>query len=208
MTHHLGPNQLDELAALGTATIGEVTGGAVHILDSGIRPLEAPAARTAGYALVVRCSPGDNLALHLALAQVMATGVLMVDYGGSTSSGPFGEIMALADKTRGVRGLVIDGTVRDRIEIVAMGFPVFCRGTAIPGTTKQDRGHIGVGCTFGDIPIEQGNIVVADADAIVVFDARDADDILAEGSARIRREADIMERIRNGETTCAILGLN
>lgn len=208
MTHHLGPSQLDELAALGTATIGEVAGGAVRILDAGIRPLAAQAARTAGYALTVRCRPGDNLALHLALAQVTVTEILMVDYGGSTSSGPFGEIMALAAKTRGARGLVIDGTVRDRTQIVAMGFPVFCRGTAIPGTTKQDRGHIGVGCTFGDIPIEQGNIVVADADAIVVFDARDAGDILAEGTARIRRETDIMERIRNGETTCAILGLN
>lgn len=208
MTQRLGPGQLDALAALGTATIGEVARGAVRILDAGIRPLATPAGRTAGHALTVRCRPGDNLALHLALAQVTNTMILVVDYGGSTSSGPFGEIMALAAKTRGARGLVIDGTVRDRAEIVAMGFPVFCRGTDIRGTTKQDRGHVGVGCTVGDIRIEQDNLVVADADAIVVFDAGDAEHILAEGTARIRREADIMERIRKGETTCDILGLN
>jgi 4-hydroxy-4-methyl-2-oxoglutarate aldolase len=208
LTHRLGPEQLDALAALGTATIGEVAGSEVRILDAGIQPLAAPAVRTAGHALTVQCRPGDNLAIHLALAQVTATEILIVDYGGSTSSGPFGEIMALAAKTRGARGLVIDGTVRDRFEIVTMDFPVFCRGTAIPGTTKQDRGQIGVGCAVGGISITQGDLVVADADAIVVFDAGNAEDILAEGAARLRREADIMERIRNGETTCEIFGLH
>lgn len=208
MTHRLAPEELDALAALGTATIGEVAGKDVRILDAAIQPLATSPGRAAGHALTVRCRPGDNLAIHLALAQVTGTDFLVVDYAGCVTSGPFGEVMALAAKTRGARGLIIDGTVRDRAEIVAMGFPVFCRGTAIPGTTKKDRGEIGAGCTVAGIEIAQGDLVVADADAIVVLDAGDASDVLAEGTARLRREADIMDRIRNGETTCEIFGLN
>lgn len=193
------------MAALGTATIGEAAPSA-RIVALPLRPL-APEMVAAGPALTVRCRPGDNLALHRAIAAAVPGDVLVVDYGGSTESGPFGEIMALACQLRGMAGLVTDGSVRDSARLIEMGFPVFARGLNIRGTTKLDHGEIGQPVTLGGVRIERGDLVVADADAVLVVPAADADAALSAGEARAAKEARMMERLRAGETSLQILGL-
>ncbi len=195
----------ERLVALGTATIAEAAPG-VRILEAGLRPL-APRMTLAGPARTVRCRPGDNLALHLAIAKALPGEVLVADYGGSTGSGPFGEIMALACELRGIAGLVIDGTVRDSAEIAAMGFPVFARGVNIRGTTKADRGEIGLPVVICGTRVATGDWVVADADAVIVIPAGTVDAAHAAAEARAAREAEFKRRLRANESTLAILGL-
>ena len=122
------------------------------------------------------------------------------------TTGPFGEIMATAARIAGITGLVIDGCVRDSAQIVESRFPVFCRGTAIPGTTKSCRGEIGTACTIGEVEIRTGDLVVADRDAIVILDPGTVGDAIAKGERRAVREAEVMDRLRRGETTCQIFG--
>ena len=162
----------------------------------------------AGRALTVRCRSGDNLALHRAIAVAKPGDVLVVDYGGSLDSGHFGEIMALACQMRGIAGLVIDGAVRDSAHIAALGFPVFAKGLNILGTAKQDSGVIGGVLSLGGVEIATGDLILADADAILVVKAADMQAALAASLARTAREAEIMERLRKGETTLSILGLS
>ena len=138
----------------------------------------------------------------------MAGDVLLVDHGGSLESGPFGEIMALACRMRGIAGLVIDGAVRDSAQIAALGFPVVARSLNIRGATKSDRGEIGVPVTLGGVTIALGDVILADADAILVLDAADLTLALAAAQARAAREAAMMTRLRAGETTLSILGLD
>lgn len=194
------------LAALGTATIGEVAPGA-RIVNLPLHPL-SPGMVVAGPALTVRCRPGDNLALHHAIAAASPGDVLVVDYGGSVESGPFGEIMALACQLRGIAGMVIDGSVRDSLQIVGLGFPVFCRGLNIRGTTKLDRGEVGATIALGSAGVSRGDYVVADADAIVVLAPEDTADAVISGEARMAKETAMMDRLRAGETTLQILGLD
>lgn len=194
-----------DLLALGTATVGEAW-PAARLVSAPLRPL-APGMVLAGTALPVRCTPGDNLALHLAIAAARPGDVLVVDYGGSLDSGPFGEIMALACQMRGIAGLVINGAVRDSAQIAALGFPVFARGLNIRGTVKQDRGMIGAPVTLGGVTVTAGDLVLADADAILLLDAQDLAPALSVAQARAAREARMMERLRQGETTLSILGL-
>lgn len=193
------------LLALGTATVAEAW-PATRLVAAPLHPL-APGMALAGPALTVRCRPGDNLALHLAIAAAKPGDVLVVDYGGSLDSGPFGEIMALACQMRGLAGMVIDGAVRDTAQIAALGFAVFARGCNIRGTVKEDRGLVGAEITIGGVAIASGDIVLADADAIVTLDAADLNAALTAAQARAAREAVIMDRLRHGETTLAILGL-
>lgn len=200
-----GGEAFARLAALGTATVGEVLPSA-RLLDRGLRAL-GPGMIAAGPALTVRCRPGDNLALHLALAAARPGQVLAVDYGGSLDSGPFGEVMAVAAQARGLAGLVIDGAVRDSAQIVALGFPVFARGLDIRGTAKDDPGEIGAAVRLGGAEVASGEIVLADADAILVFPAEELGAALERGEARSAREARMMERLRAGETTLEVLGL-
>jgi len=194
------------LAALGTATIGEVAPGA-RIVDLPLHPL-SPAMVVAGPALTVRCRPGDNLALHHAIAAAAPGDVLVVDYDGSVESGPFGEIMALACQLRGIAGMIIDGSVRDSQQIVALGFPLFCRGLNIRGTKKLHRGEVGAKVALGSVEVSRGDLVVADADAIVVLSPDDAEEAVTAGEVRMAKEAAMMDRLRAGETTLQILGLD
>ena len=195
-----------DLIGLGTATIGEAW-PAARLVDAPLRPL-APGMALAGAALPVRCRPGDNLALHHAIARAKAGDVLVVDYGASIDSGPFGEIMALACQMRGIAGLVIDGAVRDSAQIAGLGFPVFARGLNIRGTVKQDRGVIGEPISLGGIRVAAGDVILADADAILVLDADDLAKALGAARARAEREAHMMDRLRRGETTLSIMGLS
>jgi 4-hydroxy-4-methyl-2-oxoglutarate aldolase len=133
--------------------------------------------------------------------------VLVVDYGGSLDSGPFGEIMALACQMRGIAGIVIDGAVRDSAQIAALGFAAFVRGLNIRGTVKHDRGQIGGSISIGGVTIAAGDIVLADADAIVTLERDHLPAALAASEARTVREAQMMDRLRQGETTLEILGL-
>lgn len=193
------------LLSYGTATLGEAW-PAARLIDAPLRPL-APGMVLAGPALTVRCTPGDNLALHLAIAAARPGDVLVVDYGGSLASGPFGEIMALACQMRGIAGLIMDGAVRDSAQIATLGFPVFARGVNIRGTAKLDRGQVGGPVSMGGATIVPGDIILGDADAILVLGAKDLPAALAAAETRTEREAVMMDRLRLGETTLEILGL-
>ncbi len=193
------------LLSHGTATLGEAW-PAARLIDAPLRPL-APGMVLAGPALTVRCTPGDNLALHLAIAAARPGDVLVVDYGGSLASGPFGEIMALACQMRGIAGLIMDGAVRDSAQIATLGFPVFARGVNIRGTAKLDRGQVGGPVSMGGATIVPGDIILGDADAILVLGAKDLPAALAAAETRTEREAVMMDRLRLGETTLEILGL-
>lgn len=195
-----------DLLTYGTATLGEAWPQA-RLIDAPLRPL-APGMVLAGRAVTVRCTPGDNLALHIAIAQAGPGDVLVVDYGGSCGSGPFGEIMALACQMRGIVGLVTDGSVRDSAQIAALGFPVFARGVNVRGTVKQDRGEVGVPLEIGGAVVRAGDVVLADADAVVVLAADELAAALEACAARAAREAVMMDRLRAGETTLQILGLD
>ena len=194
------------LATLGTATVAEAASG-VRIVLAPLLPV-APGMRVAGPARTVRCLAGDNLALHLAINRAHPGDVIVADYGASTDSGPFGEIMALACQMRGIAGLVINGAVRDSQEIAKLGFPVFARGINIRGTTKLNRGEVDVPVEIGGVRIDPGDIMVADADAVIALPATMVDAALAASEARIAREAQMMQRLRAGETTLEILGLD
>jgi 4-hydroxy-4-methyl-2-oxoglutarate aldolase len=194
------------LEALGTATVAEASAEARLVLAP-LRPV-APGMRVAGPARTVRCRAGDNLALHHAIAAGSPGDVIVADYGGSLDSGPFGEIMALACKLRGIAGLVIDGAVRDSAEIAAMAFPVFARGLDIRGTTKHDRGEIDVVVDIGGVRIAPGDMIIADADAVIALPHASVDAALAAAEARAENERRMMERLRAGETTLQILGLD
>ena len=196
----------ERLAALGTATLGEAAQGA-RFPNVQLRPI-GPGMHVAGPARTVRCLPGDNLALHLAIDRAQAGEVIVVDYGGSIQSGPFGEIMALACQLRGIAGLVIDGAVRDSVQIAAMGFPTFVRGLNIKGTTKNDRGEVDATLDIGGVTICSGDMIVADSDAVLVLPAASINEALSAGELRVFKEERMMERLRAGETTLEILGLD
>ncbi|PWR01146.1 dimethylmenaquinone methyltransferase [Meridianimarinicoccus roseus] len=199
------PDLPSRLAALGTATIGEVAPQA-RLFGPGLHPVQ-PGRAFAGPAATVRCAPGDNLALHRAIARLAPGEVLVVDYANSLESGPFGEIMALACQMRGCAGLVTNGAVRDLARLRDSGFGVVARGAAIRGTTKADPGELGVPITLAGTTVAPGDLVVADDDAVLALSPDGLGAVLSAAEARQAKEEEMMRRLRAGETTLRIMGL-
>lgn len=193
-----------ELLRLGTATLGE----------SGAQRMRAriaatwPGAHVAGEALPAVCTPGDNLAIHAAVARARPGEVLCADVGGERELGYWGEVLTTASEARGLSGLVIDGCVRDVGALEAHRFPVFSTGIALTGATKARAGSVGLPATVGDVAVERGDVVVGDRDGVVVIARSALGAVLDAARARAARELELFGALRAGATTVELLDLD
>src|SRR5579875_1152227 len=150
------------LRRLGATTLGEAGGLAMH---RRIKPVW-PGAAVAAPAFPVRCTPGDNLAVHVAVTVAPPGSVLVVDVGQVADRGYWGEVLTTGAEAAGLAGLVIDGGVRDVAALEAHGFPVFSSTVALTGATKKERGAAGAPARVGGVVVERGDWVVGDADGV------------------------------------------
>jgi 4-hydroxy-4-methyl-2-oxoglutarate aldolase len=193
-----------ELLELGAATLGE-SGG--HAMRARIRAAW-PGARLAAPAFPVHCTPGDNLAIHVAVAEAPAGSALVVDVGHVPELGYWGEVLTTGAESRGLAGLVIDGGVRDVAALDAHRFPVFSTMIALRGATKNRAGTVGAPVTVGDIEVHEGDWVIGDADGVTVVRAGDLAAVLAAGRDRAAKEAGFFAALREGRTTIELLSLD
>jgi 4-hydroxy-4-methyl-2-oxoglutarate aldolase len=191
-------------AALGAATLGE-SGG--RPTAPRMRPAWS-SARLSAPAFPVNCSTADNLAIHVAVAQAPAGSVLVVNVGHEHARGYWGEVLTTGAEARGLRGLVIDGGVRDVGALEAHRFPVFSTMIALRGATKQESGSIGGSAIVGDVEVARGDWIVADADGVTVVPRTRLDDVLAAGRTRAEKEEQFFAELRAGRTTIQLLALD
>ncbi|MFJ9562830.1 RraA family protein [Streptomyces fuscichromogenes] len=196
----------DALASASSATLHEAA-GRKGALPSAIGPAFT-GARVVGPAFPVASPPGDNLWIHRALYAARPGDVLVVDVGGGTEFGYWGEILSTAAIARGLAGLVINGGVRDRDALADLGLPVFSTGLCIQGTGKDfdATGSLGERVRIGEVFVERGDLVVGDADGVVVIPRADTESVLDAGAERDAKEAELMRRIRAGERTLDLYG--
>jgi 4-hydroxy-4-methyl-2-oxoglutarate aldolase len=193
-----------DLLQLGAATLGE-SGGAP--LAPRLKPVW-PGAAVTGPAFAVVCAPGDNLAVHVAVAEAPEGSVLCVEVQGEQQLGWWGEVLTTGAQARNLAGLVIDACVRDVDALERLAFPVFSIGIALPGAKKVGPGRIGGSAVVGDVAIVTGDAIVGDRDGVVAIEGARVDDVLAAGNARAAKEAGYFEQLQAGHTTIALLGLD
>lgn len=193
------------LIRLGSATIYEAAGqtGAV---DSALRPID-PQMTVVGTAFTVDVEPGDNLMVHLGVVAASPGDVLVVNANGCLDAGPWGDVLTIAAQAAGIRGLVIDGAVRDSSAIIDAGFSTFARGLCIRGTTKTRDGSVGGDIDLAGTRIATGDIIVGDRDGLVVIPKDDYESILARAESRFETELAYREQLLSGATTIDLLGL-
>ena len=148
--------------------------GRLYTMHAGIRPLWAPVPRLVGVALTVKAHPGDNLAVHGGLARVQPGDVLVVDWQGYAEGCGSGAASLVVPAARGLAGVVIDGGWRDVEELRQRGFPVFGRAEVAFSPAKREVGELNVPICCGGVVVEAGDIVVADAEGVVVVPRRHA----------------------------------
>ena len=192
------------LLAHGAATLGE---SGARRMRNHIGPVW-PGARVAGPAVPVRCTPGDNLGIHVGVTKAPPGSVLVVDVGHEPELGYWGEVLTTAAEAAGIAGLVIDGCVRDVDALAAHGFPVFSAGIALTGATKDKAGSVGLPIRVGEVAVEAGDWVVGDADGVVIVPGDTLADVLAAAAARTDKEAALFAQLRAGRTTIELLDLD
>ena len=162
-------------------------------LNARIRPLNA--SPLLGTAITLKTNPGDNLMLYTAIELAEPGDVIVVDAQGDLSSAITGGLMLSWAQTKGLAGIVIDGAVRDLATIREMKMPVYAAGVTPNGPFKNGPGEVNAPVSCGGVMVKPGDIVVGDADGIVVIDPADAEDILVKARATMDKEAAIVAAI-------------
>lgn len=206
MTHDIlrdferaSPDVVRQAGEFQAAILADVAGrrGAMHGRIAALRPNM----KLAGPALTVEVRPGDNLMIHAAIALAKPGDVLVIDGKGDRSSALMGTIMMTACQQLGLAGVVIDGAARDSLELEEMGFPVFCVGTNPNGPTKNVPGRIGHPVSCGGVTVHPGDLVVADADGVVVVERDRAEALLPLARKKVRDEAARIAQIKEGNAS-------
>jgi 4-hydroxy-4-methyl-2-oxoglutarate aldolase len=172
-------------------------------MDAGIKPVSLKM-KAAGFAYTVKCHPGDNLAIHIAITKAPVGSILVVDAGGYQKGGHFGEIMATACIEKKIVGLVIDGSCRDADDLEELGWPVFSRGINPGGTIKEFLGVFGDPVICGGILVKTGDMIIGDRDGVVVIAQEKMHSILEAAETIAAKEVSVLERLKKGETTLDI----
>jgi len=199
----VSPALVQQASQFQAAILADVNGrrGALHGRIAALRPRM----KLAGPAFTVDVRPGDNLMIHAAMALAKPGDVLVIDGKGDRTAALMGTIMMTACRQLGIAGVVIDGAVRDSLEIDEMDFPVFCVGTNPNGPTKNVPGRIGHAITCGNVPVRSGDLVLADADGVVVIERERVEGLLPPAHRKVEDEAARIAQINQGNTSASWL---
>jgi 4-hydroxy-4-methyl-2-oxoglutarate aldolase len=171
--------------------------------------LRAPSLTTTakGPAYTCSCAPGDNLAIHAALVEAPPGSVVIADAGGRSDGGYFGELMALDASKRGLAGAVVVGSVRDIRQIEALRFPLFFKSLRPESCVKERVASVGEPIHVDGVGIATGDMVLADADGIVIVEQARWPEVHARAMEVMEAEAEIEAALRSGRHLADVLSL-
>jgi regulator of RNase E activity RraA len=170
-----------------------------------IRPLSTDLV-FAGWARTISCmdvyhtSPNPYEIEIEAVDSLMPGEIAVVATGDSKRNAPWGELLSTAALSRGARGAVIDGFVRDVKKIQTLGFPVFATG--IKPVDSRGRGvvvdyNVPVGC--GGVLVEPGDLVVADFDGVIIVPAASVAEAVRLATDKVTRENHSRAELMDGK---------
>lgn len=167
-------------------------------LDARIKPIGRTPAAFAGVAVTCHAGPADNLALFGALAYGAPGDVMVCATDGFVATAVTGDLLLGMARNRGLAGFVTDGMVRDVAGIESVGLPCFAAGVTPNSPARNGPGTVGMPVVVGGVAIESGDIVVGDADGVVIVPRAMADAVIERLAAVRAAEADLDAKVRGG----------
>lgn len=191
------PALRDRLAKIHTGALSDAL-GSLGVPAPGIRAV-GPGMHVIGPAFTVKCYPGSIITVHKALMEAPAGVVLVVDDEADTRGALWGEVMTQQAMRQGILGLVTDGPVRDTVEIAALGFPVFAGAVTPRVGTNRRVGLSQIPIALAGVPVRPDDVVVADADGIVIIPAEQVADVTERAEGILRRDEGFIQQIGEGK---------
>lgn len=178
---------------------------------AGMTSLSPPQGVLAGAALTVDVGPRetDEPTPHLASGAIEAGGpghVIVVGHKGRTDVSAWGGLLSQAALQRGIEGVVVDGALRDVDESRALGFPVFGRA-AVPISARRrivERSW-GGRIDFAGVPVDSGDLVIADGSGVVFVPRGRAEDVVADAERITRLETTMAAAVRSGKPISEVM---
>lgn len=214
----LSPEILDLFRQTSTASITSelLKKGFRNTFMRGVMPLR-PDLKLVGYAFTLRYIPAredldmqvdyDNLRnpQRIAVEAVGPNDVLVIDARGETGAASFGHILTTRIMMRGAAGLVTDGALRDSHRIRELQIPTFAR--AAHATTSSVLHHpvdinLPIGC--GGVMVAPGDLIVGDAEGVVVIPAHLAEEVAVRTGERDRMEEFLQKKVAQGSSIIGV----
>jgi regulator of RNase E activity RraA/2-keto-4-pentenoate hydratase/2-oxohepta-3-ene-1,7-dioic acid hydratase in catechol pathway len=201
-------NDLREVATATLAAVARKRGLNTLTLD-GLRSTR-PEGKMAGYARTVRYLPlredlsaaqGVMNAQKRAIEEIRPGEILVIEARGDPTAGTVGDILALRAQVRGAAGIITDGAIRDSAALAALSIPIYHAAVhpAVLGRRHVPwESQVTVACA--GVTIQPGDLLVGDADGVVVLPPKIAAEVLAEAREQERQEQFIAERVAAGES--------
>jgi len=216
-TVHLSAGAFRALTEVSTATLTSqlLHRGLTNTFMQGLIALR-PDKRMVGYAFTLRYIPARedivdreyNNATNVQRLAVEATqrdDVLAIDARGEIGSASFGHILATRLKQRGVAGLVTDGALRDTPQFRELDLPSYCKGAH--ATTSYVLHHpvdMNVPISCGRVLVIPGDVLVGDAEGVVVIPARMAEEVAEAARVQERLEKFLLRKIEHGSSIVGV----
>lgn len=175
---------VEKFANIPTTCLSDAMQG-LNNLHPTIKPLDENMT-VVGRAFPVKLPVGDNLLFLKAIREAKPGDVLVVDVKGDTYRAIAGDFILGMAQTLGIAGLVVDGAIRDVRGCKALKFPVFCKGTTVAACGKAGMGEINVPISCGGASISPGDLIVGDADGVVVIPQAIEDEVLEKALERVK----------------------
>jgi RraA family protein len=164
-----------------------------------LKPMHRVGAAMVGRAFTVRVPPGDNLLVYKAIAEASHDDVIVVDAGGFLDQAIVGEIMTTLAASKGIAGVVIYGAIRDIDIIGSSDFPVYACGYTFRGPFRDGPGELNVPIAVAGVSVQPGDLVVGDANGMVVVPSENIESILSAAQLIQERESAMVEEIKRGK---------
>ncbi len=197
--HRPDPKLIAQFRGAQTSHLADVMEGR-GALDYRIKPCDPANASFVGPALTAFAYPADVLAVFAALSEAQTGDVIICANDAFTKTAVIGDLAAGMMKNKGIAAFVTDGLARDKAGIIAAGLPLFCAGIQPNSPALNGPATVGAPITLGDVHVNPGDVIVGDADGVVVIPAHRLETVLA-GLERVRQAEDrAMRRVQEGAT--------
>jgi regulator of RNase E activity RraA len=215
----MNPTTREQLSNVSTATLCTALfkRGLRNAFIQDVRPLNPGLPNMVGEAYTLRYIPAredlNPLTVfqdrrhpqRVAVEECPPGAVLVIDSRKDARAASAGSILLSRLMKRGVAGAVTDGGFRDSPEIARLPFPAYHHRPAAPTNLTLHQAidlNVPIGC--GDVPVFPGDVVVGDAEGVVVIPAHLAGEVAAEAAEMTAFEDFVSEQVLAGRS---IIGL-